>query len=116
MKIGEVCINTNNVIEIANFYRRILKIEEDSSDEVHQFIITEGTSLTIYNDGNEKNNQNQNISLAFTVEDIDKEYLRLLKLGVSIIDKPKVQPWGAKNMSFYDPDGNIIYFRSFNMK
>lgn len=113
MIIGEVCLQTNNVLNLANFYRSILKINEESNDEIHQFIITEGTTLTIYNDGNHKNNQNQNISLAFTVEDVDLEYQRLMKLGVTFIEIPKIQPWGAKNMSFYDPDGNTIYFRSF---
>ena len=110
--LGEVCIETNDVLKIADFYRKILKITSECTDEVHQFIITEGTTLTVYNNGIPKNNQNQNISLAFTVEDVDKEYKRLLELGVAIIDAPKVQPWGAKNMHFCDPDGNHIYFRS----
>jgi uncharacterized glyoxalase superfamily protein PhnB len=60
-----------------------------------------------------KNNTNENISLAFTVVDVDKEYKRLLDLEVFIIDPPKIQPWGAKNMHFCDPDSNHIYFRSF---
>ena len=120
MKItfGEVCIETNDVIKVANYYRKILGItpdphcQNDCNDNVHQFIITEETSLTVYNDGTEKNNQNQNISLAFTVDDVDQEYIRLLDLGKQIIDAPKLQPWGAKNMHFCDPDGNHIYFRS----
>ncbi|MBB2183665.1 VOC family protein [Lachnospiraceae bacterium MD1] len=112
MKIGEVCLETNNVIALADFYRKILNIEGDCKDEVHQFILTEETILTIYNDGTVKNNQNQNISLAFTVDDVDKEYEKLLSLGVKIIQPPQVQPWGAKNMLFCDPDGNHIYFRS----
>jgi predicted enzyme related to lactoylglutathione lyase len=112
MQIGEVCIETNDVIRIADFYRKILNISEECRDEVHQFIITEGTTLTVYNNGKPKNNQNQNISLAFTVEDVEEEYKRLVGLGVTMIDPPKVQPWGAKNMHFCDPDGNHIYFRS----
>lgn len=112
MILGEVCLETNDVIKMADFYRKILNIYDECKDEVHQFIITEGTTLTVYNDGKLKNNQNQNISIAFTVDDVDKEYERLLKLGVLIIDAPKLQPWGAKNMHFCDPDGNHIYFRS----
>ena len=49
-------------------------MEESSNDETHQFVLAEETALTVYNDGTEKNNQNQNICLAFTVDDIDKEY------------------------------------------
>ena len=36
-------------------------------------MIADGITLTIYNDGTEKNNRNQNISLTFTVGDIEKE-------------------------------------------
>lgn len=110
--IGEVCIETNDVIKLADFYRSILKLTSDCRDEVHQFILTEGTTLTVYNDGRPKNNRNQNISLAFTVEDVDQEYERLKELGISVVDPPKLQPWGATNMHFCDPDGNHIYFRS----
>ncbi len=112
MKLGEVCIETNDVVKIADFYRNILDISSDCKDEVHQFVITEGTTLSVYNNGKAKNNQNENISLAFTVDDVDEEYERLLNIGIHIIDTPKLQPWGAKNMHFCDPDGNHIYFRS----
>ena len=69
--------------------------------------------LTAYNDGTEKNNQNQNICLAFTVDDIDKAYEKLLSLGARIIESPAKRPWGVINMSFYDPDNNVVYLRSF---
>lgn len=72
MKIGEVCLMTNDVLRLASFYRRLLSVETDCADETHQFILTEETALTIYNDGTEKNNQNQNICLAFTVDEIEK--------------------------------------------
>ncbi len=112
MRIGEVSLNTNDVVLLANFYKQLFGIENNSEDEVHQVLIAEETSLTIYNDGSQKNNNNQNIRLAFTVEDIEAEYMRLLAMGVEIIEKPTLRPWGATNMSFYDPDRNIIYFRS----
>lgn len=112
MYLGEVCLETNDVIKMADFYRKILNIYSDCKDEVHQFIITEGITLSVYNNGEVKNNQNQNISIAFTVDDVDAEYERLLKLGICIIDAPKLQPWGAKNMHLCDTDGNHIYFRS----
>lgn len=112
MYIGEVCLETNDVRKMADFYRKIFNITSDCTDEVHQFILTEGTTLSIYNNGKLKNNQNENISLAFTVDDVDAEYNRILSLGIRIIDAPKLQPWGAKNMHFCDPDGNHIYFRT----
>ena len=112
MRIGEVSLLTNDVIRLANFYKLLLSAENDSNDSVHQTIIGEETMLTIYNDGTIKNNNNQNICLAFTVDDVDFEYRRLLSFGVEVIDQPRNRPWGARNMSCYDPDHNIIYLRS----
>ena len=63
-----------------------------NNTEIYQVLISEETQLSIYNDGSLKNNNNQNISLVFTVEDIEKEYEKLLKMGVEIIEKPMKRP------------------------
>lgn len=114
MKIGEVGLLTNNVIKLANFYKQLLEIDNDSEDEVHQTLISEETMLTVYNDGTKKNNQNQNVCLAFTVDNIEREYKKILDLGARIIEPPTKRPWGATNMSFYDPDNNVIYIEKFS--
>ena len=36
MKIGEVGLLTNNVVKLANFYKKLLEIDNDSDDEIHQ--------------------------------------------------------------------------------
>ena len=61
MKIGEVGLLTNDVIRLADFYKKLLQIDNGSNDRVHQTLIAEETMLTIYHDGTEKNNRNQNI-------------------------------------------------------
>jgi predicted enzyme related to lactoylglutathione lyase len=116
MRLGEVGLLTNDVVRLACFYKLLLEVENNSSDKVHQTIISEETMLTIYNDSTVKNNNNQNICLAFTVDDIEKEYQKVLSLKVRVIEKPTRRPWGATNMSFHDPDGNVIYLRSFPSK
>lgn len=120
MKIGEVCLLTGDVVRLANFYKELFGVDNGSDDAVHQFILPDGgpqsggeTSLTIYNDGGERTGGEGNLRLAFTVPDVDAEAERLRKLGVPIVDPPTVRPWGAKNMTFYDPDGNLVTFRSF---
>lgn len=112
MTIGEVSLQTNDVVALADFYKAILQIENGSNDSVHQFLITEGTTLTIYNDGTNTARQNSNIALAFTVDDVDAEYERLKNYQVNIIEPPATRPWGARNLHFVDLDGNHIYFRS----
>lgn len=116
MKIGEVSLNTNDVVRLADFYKELFGIDNGSSDTGHQVLIGEETALTVYNDGTRKNNRNRNISLAFTVEDMEAAHRKLLAMGAEIIEPPTLRPWGAVNMSFYDPDGNVIYFRRFAEK
>lgn len=111
MRLGEICLLTNDVVRMANFYKALLEVNNDSDDSVHQTIIAQETMLTVYNDGAVKNHNSQNMTLAFTVEDIEKEYQKILSLGVEVIEGPIVRPWGAVNMSFYDPDRNVIFLR-----
>jgi len=113
MKVGEVCLFTKDVIQLSNFYKSLFNIDNGSDDNMHQFIISEETTLTVYNDGTERKENSQNICIAFTVEDIDFQYERLKTLGIKILEPPTVRPWGATNMSFLDPDNNLIVFRCF---
>ena len=116
MRIGEVCLLTNDVIRLADFYKWLLNMDDGDRDETHQTLIAEETMLTVYNDGSVKNNSNQNICLAFTVSDIQAYYGRLLEKGIRIIEKPTARPWGAVNLSFYDPDNNMVYLREMQTK
>ncbi len=113
MRIGEICFLTNDVVRLANFYKQLLRVDNHSDDATHQMVLGGDVQLAVYNDGTLKNNQNQNLCVAFTVDDVQAEYERLLQMGVEIIEKPTARPWGAVNMSFYDPDRNVIYLRSF---
>lgn len=111
MKIGEVSILTDDVVRMADFYKALLGIENNSNDPVHQILISEETMLTVYNDGNA--HSGQNICLAFTVEDIELAREKVCSLGASIVQEVMMQPWGARNMCFLDPDGNRVYLRQF---
>ena len=113
MKVGEVCLMTNDVIRLSNFYKKWFNIDNGSDDTVHQFIISEETTLTVYNDGLERKTNTHNICISFTVDDVDSDFERLKALGIEIVEPPMVRPWGAKNMSFLDPDKNLITFRCF---
>ncbi len=114
MRIGEVCLLTGDVVRLADFYKKLLGVDNGSSDTVHQFILAEETALTVYNDGTERPGNFHNIQIAFTVEDVDAEFERVKAIGGKIAEPPTQRPWGAKNMSFFDPDGNLVTFRSFS--
>lgn len=81
---------TRDVVRLADFYKRVLDADNGSCDQWHQFILTEGCALTVCFDENVGENGG----------------------NVCILEAPMVRPWGMKNMSFLDPDGNRVYFRS----
>ena len=111
MIIGEVCLMTRDVVRLADFYKWLLGVENGSDDAWHQTIFADETMLTVCHDET-SGNTGSNICLAFSVKDLDAEYARLKAAGICIIEPPTVRPWGMKNMSFEDPDGNRLYFRT----
>lgn len=114
MRVGEVCIMTRDVRRMGDFYRAVLGIAGESADDTHQMIIAEETTLSVYDDGKAHPTGDQRILIAFTVDDIWLEYERLKALGVQIVEPPTARPWGATNMHFLDPDGNVVTFRAFS--
>ena len=115
MLFSGICLLTKDVRRLSEFYQKILQTTSDCDDEIHQEIHTQGAFLAILKYYN-VNVGNPNMNMAFTVDDVDTEYLRLKEFGVEILDEPITRPWGARNMRFCDPDGNYIVFRSFQKK
>jgi predicted enzyme related to lactoylglutathione lyase len=112
MRIGEVCLLTSDVARLAAFYGRLLGIAGAGGEGGHRTLIAEEPMLTIYDGGGAKPG-GQNVCLAFTVDDVDAEYERLISMGAEIVSPPENRPWGARNLCFLDPDGNRVYLRSF---
>lgn len=112
MRFEGICLITNDVRRLSEFYQKVLQTSSDCDDNIHQEIKTEGAFLAILH-CDETKDGNPNMSMAFTVDDIDSKFVRLNEMGIKIINKPTMRPWGAKNMRFCDPDGNFIVFRSF---
>lgn len=48
------------------------------------------------------------VILDFKVEDLDAEFIRIDQVGVEWVMKPTTQPWGARAMTFRDPQGNLV--------
>jgi lactoylglutathione lyase len=46
--------------------------------------------------------------VAFFVDDVDSEYLRLKRLDVAVLAVPTDRPWGERTLHVADPDGNVI--------
>lgn len=48
-----------------------------------------------------------------SMADVDREYVRLMALGVHSVQEPETQPWGQRNFWITDPEGNYIEVGAF---
>lgn len=49
-----------------------------------------------------------------TKADVDREFERLMALGVNCLQEPITQPWGQRNFWISDPEGNYIEVAATN--
>lgn len=109
MVLCEIKLMSAQVKKMADFYKKLLQIGSGNESDLRQELVKEPVRLVIENDGAPKTNNNTNIGLVFSCEDIDKEYERLKSLKVHFIEKPHEEN-GKMRLSFYDPDGNHVFF------
>ena len=116
-KLKSVCLISQNVPELRNFYQRVLEMPSEGEDDFVAFSES-GINFSIFSvsglekmvPGLMKNAGVGNCFLEFEVEDVDKEFERLKELNVEVIKPPTTQPWGLRSVWFRDPDGNKINF------
>ncbi len=119
MKMTHVCVITEDVKELSEFYSKALKIEPDFYGDYAEFP-TEGGILSLFDivaheklaEGSSVPKSNRCVELEFNVEDVDLEYARLKEMGVEIVKPLTTQPWGNRSFYFRDPDGNLVNFYS----
>jgi len=105
MRLGGLCITTDNAQRLAEFYRIVFQKEPFIEGNHYTF-----DNLAIYDPGDVQANNDKTIWLQCFDRDIDALYARLLREipNISIISPPIRRPWGAYSFQFSDPDGNNI--------
>lgn len=119
MMFAGICIITENVSQLTEFYKKVLKATAEG-DDIHATINSNGAGISIFSktgmenmvEGSTKNTGNSSSVLMFEVEDTDAEYERLKEMNIEFIMLPTTYPWGSRALWFKDPDGNIVDFYS----
>jgi uncharacterized glyoxalase superfamily protein PhnB len=117
VKFVGICLITNNVPALADFYAEVLGVQAEG-DDGHAELSTEGAGIAIFSTEGMENMAPGSVQGAgrgsfttmFEVEDVDAEYERLKALNVEFVMLPTTHPWGARSFWFRDPDGNIVDF------
>ena len=117
MTFSGVCIITENVTRLTEFYKKVIQATA-KGDDTHAEINTTGAGISIFSKdgmenmvaGSTKYTGNSSSVIMFEVEDTDAEYERLKEMNIEFIMLPTTYPWGSRALWFKDPDGNIIDF------
>lgn len=106
-----VCIETDNVKRLVQFYEMIFQLKAEG-DNVHSSF--NSLKLAIYNPGNIiKSESIKNFVLMYEVNNVDEIHERLISENVEIITPPEDKPWGIRALSLLDPDGNRVNLLSW---
>ena len=116
MEFIGVCLITNDVPTLVKFYKKLLEAES-VGDDVYTVLKTKEAMLSIYSRQAMKDYSPRfpvretgfsSFVMAFRVNDLNAEYERIKKLGVTSLNPPGADPAGNMSFTFSDPDGNII--------
>ncbi len=119
MKVTGICLITDNVRALAEFYTQALGVTADIND-VHVALETEGAGIAIFSTqgmeeiapGSMKGAGTGRTAVMLQVPDVDAHFERISRMGAEILLEPKTHPWGSRAFWFKDPDGNIVDFFS----
>jgi catechol 2,3-dioxygenase-like lactoylglutathione lyase family enzyme len=117
-RLTNVCLITNNVNQLVEFYEPILSLKAQRSGEDYAEFHTGLGVLAIFSaaaqeryiPGSADAGRNKGAILEFAIVDVDKEYARLQSLVKTWVKPPTTQPWGTRSIYFRDPDGNLVDF------
>lgn len=116
-----VALSVSNLPKSAEFYRTLLGVplQDESHDEelndlwyggTHAaYSWTDGAFLhfAIYPSREPQRPVATGAQIGFHVGDFEEVHDRVTQAGVSIVQQPRVEPWG-KTARYLDPDGNIV--------
>lgn len=110
-------LNVDDVTASAEFVKRHFGFAQDlaadgfvslSRKDAGFNLIFLRTGLTTFKPERMKGHRADGLLVAFVVDDIDREYARLLAEGVEILTPIETEAWGERYFQVADPNGVII--------
>jgi len=112
-----IALCVSNLEKAAKFYEEILGLERKYEYSSYVGFECGGVEIGL----TPKLSEGQKIlpvspSVEFLVDDVDKVSRELKKKGVKFIKELHEEPWGGKQATFTDPDGNLLEITQINWK
>jgi lactoylglutathione lyase len=104
-KITHITIGVSDLKKSVSFFQDVLGLEKIGEWPAYAIFDIAGLSF-----GLEPKSKTE---ICFLVDDVDNTYRNLEDKEVNFVTKPKDQPWGVRDATFLDPDGNTFIIESF---
>jgi lactoylglutathione lyase len=107
-RISYITLWVNEYDACLAFYRDVLALPLETSDENFAQFATQGTKLYLHRLRDKSPLRSRALEIHFEVPEVDDMYSKLQERGVQFEDQPANMPWGARMAAFRDPEGNAI--------
>jgi catechol 2,3-dioxygenase-like lactoylglutathione lyase family enzyme len=107
--VWSITFYVSNLKRAAKFYEEILGLEKKYEYSSYVGFECGGVEIGLI----PKPKEGRKLSLLspsveFLVDNVDKVYNELKRKGVKVIKELHDEPWGGREATFTDPDGNIL--------
>ena len=126
MEIDCIGLFVNNMETMVQFYRDVIGLSTNWNGEPNADFDARKCRLIMFGRNDFENmvsksfnypkGLNGTMEIAFslkTYDDVDKEYKRLMYLGVKSVFPPTTMPWGQRTCYVSDPEENLLEIGSF---
>jgi uncharacterized glyoxalase superfamily protein PhnB len=115
MKFASTRLVAADIKSMVGFYENVTGHSADWLAPVFAEIVTPAATLAIgsaetvalFSAGSAEPGANRTAIIEFQVEDVDAEFARL-KGAATVVQEPKMMPWGNRTAQFRDPEGTLV--------
>lgn len=107
-RIAHITFGVSDLKEAVSFFQDALGLEKMGEWSTYAIFDIAGVSFGV--------KPKAKLEICLLVDDVDKAYRNLKNRGLKFVSEPKDQPWGVRDATFVDPDGNKFVIESFRCK
>ena len=107
-RIPHITIGVSDLKKSVLFYQDVLGLEKIGEWPAYAIFDIAGVTFGL--------EPKAKLEICLLVDDVDKAYQNLKDKGVKFVTEPKDRPWGCRDATFVDPDGNTFVIESFQCK
>ena len=111
-----VTLSVSNLKEAIDFYEKTLGLDKKYEYSSYAGFQCGGVEVGLRPCRKEKGRIEDAPSVEFLVDNVDTIYETLKKKGVRFVKEPHEEPWGGREASFLDPDGNLLEIVQLNWR